>query len=71
MIKVNPTAWKYDLIVIAAVVIGFEMIDSGIEAVSESPLYYYYDFLVAAKWLLIGGFTLHGILSFLVSRTGK
>ena len=48
------------------VIIGFEVIDQSIDRLVEEP--FYYDYLTTAKWLLVGGFALHGLLNWLLSR---
>ena len=57
----------FDGIIIAMVAIGFEIIDSNLEKLEGVP--FYYDYLTTAKWLLIGGFTLHGMINFFIDRS--
>jgi hypothetical protein len=56
-------SWKLNLILAIVVVIGFEVIDLSRDQLVEVPTYY--SFLTTAKWLLIGGFSLMAIISWL------
>ena len=66
MLKKHKTL-VYDGLIILVVAIGFEVIDSSLAQLENVPLYY--DYLSTAKWLLIGGFTLHGVINFFVDRS--
>lgn len=58
--------WKHDIVLSLVVIIGFAIIDDRISVLSETI--YYYQFLMTAKWLLVGGFTIHGIIDWMSSR---
>jgi antibiotic biosynthesis monooxygenase (ABM) superfamily enzyme len=62
----KSTIWKFDLAVTLVVIVGFQIIDNSLRQLAEVP--FYYDFLQTAKWLLIGGFTLHGLFTWFFSR---
>jgi len=61
--------WKIDIGLTIVVIVGFEMIEQSIEQLEQVPLYY--DFMTAAKWLLIAGFTLHGIINWFIEKKRK
>ncbi|MDH5432693.1 MAG: hypothetical protein OEY19_02020 [Gammaproteobacteria bacterium] len=52
-------SWQKDIAYTALVIFLFAIIDSRIEALKG--VVYYYDFLMTAKWLLIGGFSIMAI----------
>ena len=60
------SVWKIDLAMSLVVIVGFELIDSSIDKLEGVPLYS--EYLVSAKWLLIGGFAAHGLINWLSSR---
>ena len=66
MLKKHKTL-IYVGVIILMVAIGFEIIDSNLANLEYAP--FYYDYLNTAKWLLIGGFTLHGVINFFIDRS--
>jgi|GEM_PF-2903649 len=63
----KASVWKIDLAICLVVVIGFEIIDYNLTQLEQAP--FYYEFITTAKWLLIGGFTFHGLLNYLTTRS--
>ncbi len=55
--------WKFDIGLSFVIFIGFEMIDQSIDKLQQVP--FYYEFLSTAKWLLIIGFAVHGLVNWL------
>jgi len=58
--------WKIDLAITLIVLVVFELIDQSIVALEDAP--FYHDWLVTAKWLLAGGFTLHALVDWFIRR---
>ena len=59
--------WKIDFAIGALIFVGFEVIDHSLSQLEQVP--FYYDYLSTAKWLLVAGFTFHGIVNWLISRS--
>jgi len=60
--------WPLDIAMGAIVIIGFEIIDLSLAKLQQVP--FYYDYLTTAKWLLVGGFAVHGLINWLSTRRG-